>query len=354
MRTLIFSFGYRCIRSITRLLFKIGQWVSGRAVDIESIVQFGDRNLYRTDKLLGKLAFHYKIPASIEYELYDLHFKSPLIGASFKADMNILEIWLKMGLGGITHKTIMHKDRRGNQRPRLQQVRVDRQQALINSIGLPGVGVNRFSKTLPDSVLWEYKRPIGISIGGEDVEEYYSNFLKIDSKLKLKDLTCYFYELNISCPNTDTGMAIGDSTNDLETMLNQIRPKTSVPLGVKVSPDWNDNQLYQIGEIVRSYSEVFINSGNTRFVRSVDVDLKEDSMPRGGGGLSGGPLLPRTLGMIRIFRDIGIPLMATGGISTVHHVRAAKEAGAVLFGLATALIMDPYCVPRINYELTKS
>ena len=46
--------------------------------------------------------------------------------------------------------------------------------------------------------------------------------------------------------------------------------------------------------------------------------------------------------------------MATGGISTVHHVRAAKEAGAVLFGLATALIMDPYCVPRINCGLARS
>ena len=354
LRTWIFSFVYRFVRSITRLLFRIGQWTSGREGDIESIVQFGDRNLYRTDRWLGRLAFQYTIPASIEYELYDLRFKSPLIGASFKSDLNILEIWLKMGLGGITHKTIMHKERKGNQRPRLQQVRIDRQQALINSIGLPGMGVDRFSKTLPGSVIWDYKRPIGISIGGEDVEEYYSNFLKIESELKHNDLSCYFYELNISCPNTDTGMAIGDSTNELETMLNRIRPETSVPLGVKVSPDWNDDQLYRIGEIVRSYSEMFINSGNTRFVRSVDFDLKEGSMPRGGGGLSGGPLLPRTLGMIRIFRDIGIPLMATGGISTVHHVRAAKEAGAVLFGLATALIMDPYCVPRINCGLARS
>ena len=77
-------------------------------------------------------------------------------------------------------------------------------------------------------------------------------------------------------------------------------------------------------------------------------------MPRGGGGLSGGPILPRTLKMIRIFKDLGVPIIATGGISTIHHVKAAKEAGAVLFGLATALIMDPYCVPRINYGLIRS
>ena len=100
LRTRLFSFVYRFVRFITRLLFRMGHWAIGRAYDIESIVQFGDRNLYRTDRWLGRLAFQYTIPASIEYELYALRFKSPLIGASFKSDLNILEIWMKMGLGG--------------------------------------------------------------------------------------------------------------------------------------------------------------------------------------------------------------------------------------------------------------
>jgi len=45
--------------------------------------------------------------------------------------------------------------------------------------------------------------------------------------------------------------------------------------------------------------------------------------------------------------------MATGGISTVHHLNAARDAGATLFGMATSLIMDPYCIPKINYNLSK-
>ena len=30
---------------------------------------------------------------------------------------------------------------------------------------------------------------------------------------------------------------------------------------------------------------------------------------------------------------------------------AAKENGASLFGMATALVLDPYCVPKINKRL---
>ena len=354
MRTGIFSLIYRFVRFTVRCFFAIFQRISGRNSDIESVVQFGDRNLVRTDRWFGELAFSYIVPASIEYELYNLYLKSPLVGASFKSDHKILGIWLKMGLGGITYKTIMKNEREGNQRPRLQQVSLNRQKALINSIGLPGIGIHKFSEMLSESSLWDYGRPIGISIGGEDVEEYSTNFQQIESGLQDTGRSCYFYEFNICCPNTDTGMTLGDQINELEILLNRVRPETSVPLGVKVSPDWNDDRLHQIGEIVRSYSEMFINCGNTQFMNSGDVGLKKDAMPRGGGGLSGGPILPRTLKMIRIFKDLGVPIIATGGISTIHHVKAAKEAGAVLFGLATALIMDPYCVPRINYGLIRS
>ena len=43
--------------------------------------------------------------------------------------------------------------------------------------------------------------------------------------------------------------------------------------------------------------------------------------------------------------------MSTGGISNIHHIRAAKENGATLFGMATALVLDPYCIPKINAQL---
>lgn len=354
LRTKIFSFFYRFIRFIVRFSVSILQWITGRKNDLESVVEFGDRNLARTDRRFGTLAFNYIIPDGIEHDLYALHFKSPLVGASFKSEQDVLNIWLKMGLGGVTYKTVMKQEREGNARPRLQQVVVDRQPALLNSLGLPGMGIDKFVEILPKSPIWDHGRPIGISIGGEDVKDYSFNFHQLENALQDAGRINYFYEFNISCPNTDTGMTLGDDMNELEHLLNSVRPGTSVPLSVKVSPDWGDDHLNGIGEIVRSYPEIFINAGNTQFKKSGDVGLKQDALPRGGGGLSGGPLLPRTLNMIHIFKNLGVPVMATGGISTIHHVNAAKEAGAVLFGLATALIMDPYCVPRINNGLARS
>ena len=70
-----------------------------------------------------------------------------------------------------------------------------------------------------------------------------------------------------------------------------------------------------------------------------------------GGGLSGPELFPRMLEIVKILSNNGVPVIATGGISTIDHVKAVKRNGAILFGMATALIMDPFCVPRINRML---
>jgi dihydroorotate dehydrogenase len=70
-----------------------------------------------------------------------------------------------------------------------------------------------------------------------------------------------------------------------------------------------------------------------------------------GGGFSGPALFDRTLEMVKLFSEFDLPIMATGGISNIHHIDAAKENGASLFGMATALVLDPYCVPKINKRL---
>jgi len=46
--------------------------------------------------------------------------------------------------------------------------------------------------------------------------------------------------------------------------------------------------------------------------------------------------------------------MATGGVSNLSHVNALQNAGASLFGMATSLVLDPYCVPRINRQLKEN
>tara|TARA_B110000263_G_C15308362_1_gene511708 strand:- start:1017 stop:2090 length:1074 start_codon:yes stop_codon:yes gene_type:complete len=350
----IFSILYRLFRYLVKIIVFGYQRILQKDRDLESIVDFGDKNLIRINKYLGSFAFNFRIPRGLEIELFDLPFKSPLVAASFKSDVDVLGIWLRLGLGGATYKTVMKDERIGNARPRLQQIRLEREQCLVNALGLPGAGVDSFTKELLGSSLWSHNRPLGISIGGEDLDEYLTNFNTIEKTIRGKVPENYFYELNISCPNTDTGTCVGDDLTSIEKLVDHVRANSSAVVSLKISPDWSNSRLLNIGEIIKAKDKMFVNAGNTQFRNTNSLGLKIGQLPRNGGGLSGVAILPRTLEMINMFNDIDIKIMATGGISTVHHLRAAREAGAVLFGMATALIMDPYCIPKINFSLLRN
>jgi len=353
-RRYFFSILYRLVRFFAKNIVFGYQKVLRKNQDLESIVDFGDKSLIRINKYLGNFAYNFSIPKNIGLNIFDLRFDSPLVAASFKSEKDLLDIWLKLGLGGAIFKTIMKDERRGNERPRMQQVRLERQPCIVNALGLPGKGIDSFTKDILKSPLWNHDRPLGISIGGEDFEEYVYGFNNIEESINNRVPDNYFYEINISCPNTDTGKSLGDDLSILEKLTDHLRANCSAAISLKVSPDWSDEHLRNIGEIIRHKDKMFINAGNTQF-RTVDsLGLKSNQLPRNGGGLSGVAIFPRTLEMIHIYKDMNINIMATGGVSTVHHYKAAKDSGANLVGMATALIMDPYCIPKINYELVGS
>ena len=122
-------------------------------------------------------------------------------------------------------------------------------------------------------------------------------------------------------------------------------------ISVKVSPDSDSPLLSNIGEIVGSFSRTFINAGNTQYITVNEAGVKKKNFSMPGGGVSGPTIFPRMLEMVHLFSSIGLPIMATGGISTIEHVKAVKEQGAILYGMATALVLDPFCVPKINSML---
>ena len=354
IRRYLFSILYRLVRFFVKNIVFGFQIILRKDKDLESIVDFGDKNLIRINKYLGTFAYNFSIPKNIGLDIFDLRFDSPLVAASFKSEKDLLDIWLKLGLGGVIFKTIMKDKRHGNERPRMQQVRLERKPGIVNALGLPGEGIDKFKKDILKSHLWRHDRPLGISIGGEDFDEYVHSFNNIEEAIHNRVPDNYFYEINISCPNTDTGQSLGDDLVMLEKLTGHLRVNCSASISLKVSPDWSDDHLRNIGDIIRQKEKMFINAGNTQF-RTIDsLGLKSNQLTRQGGGLSGVAIFPRTLKMIHIYKDMNINIMATGGISTIHHFQAARDSGASLVGMATALIMDPYCIPKINYELQGS
>ena len=349
MRASFLSICYRSTRFIITKTLYFFQALFFRPKDLESAVIGGDSFL-STISIIGAPFFNFKIPSGNDIEVFGLEFPSPLVAASFKSETEILNIWLQMGLGGAIFKTIMKNERLGNKRPRLQDASLAGEKGLLNSMGLPGKGIEYFAAEIADLSLWNFDRPLGVSVGGDSIFEYVESVNRIEGTLKNKSIS-YFYELNVSCPNTINGQTIGDDPLELEKLLNKLRSNMRKPISVKVSPDLSNETLIHIGEICSDINQVFINAGNTQYKKSIDVGVKTKHFIGEGGGFSGPALFDRTLEMVKLFSDFDLPIMATGGISKIDHIEAAKENGASLFGLATALVLDPYCVPKINKRL---
>ena len=53
----------------------------------------------------------------------------------------------------------MKNERLGNKRPRLQDASLTGEIGLLNSMGLPGKGVESFSAEIADLSLWNFDRP---------------------------------------------------------------------------------------------------------------------------------------------------------------------------------------------------
>jgi dihydroorotate dehydrogenase len=141
---------------------------------------------------------------------------------------------------------------------------------------------------------------------------------------------------------------LGENPAKLESLLKELRKFISVPFSVKVSPDWSNNTLDTIGEICRDNEKILINAGNTQFKTPEEVNLNKYDLTTKGGGLSGDSIFNRTLEMVKLYSKFKIPIIATGGISNANQIDLLKKEGANLFGMATSLIMNPYCIPKLN------
>jgi len=322
---------------MTILIVTFFQTLLMRRPDFESVIEFGDMSLKTINLMLGSFINDFDIPKGISKHVYDLEFPSPITVAAFKGDPEILAIWLRLGLGGVCLKTVLPNSYSGNPRPRIVELR--KEGALVNAMGLPGPGVKQLLEQVKASNLSRFNRPIGYSIGGQDLEDYKRCF----DPLVDPD----YIEINISCPNTKEGQLMSENIELLNTLLTYIRQKSSVPISIKLSPDQSNEVLCNTAEMAVSHNKIILNAGNTHAVKC-------DRLSIGKGGLSGQPLFERTCEMVQLLSPFGLPIIATGGISTIDHVTKVINDGASLVGMATAIVQNQYCIPKLNYELAQA
>jgi dihydroorotate dehydrogenase len=259
-----------------------------------------------------------------------------------------------LGFGHVEVGTVTPKAQPGNERPRV--FRYPALKAVVNSYGFPNAGAT----ALRDRLRLEPGRgqrvcPLGINIGkNKDTanEKAHEDYL---SSFKLLAPFADYLVVNISSPNTPGLRALQDRA-PLVTLLSTLAQENKsvaggpVPLLLKVSPDLNPNQLIDIVNVVGECGFAGIIATNTTIRRPPGTEACATK-----GGLSGAPLLERSLQTVRFLvkeADGRIPVIGCGGIVCAKDAGRFMDEGACLVQVYSGLVFrGPELAREINEGL---
>ncbi|MEO6877963.1 MAG: dihydroorotate dehydrogenase [Gemmatimonadaceae bacterium] len=160
------------------------------------------------------------------------------------------------------------------------------------------------------------------------------------------------YELNASCPNTDSGgMVFGTDASMLGDLVTRAKSIANRPLIVKLSPN-----VTSIASMARAAAEAgadAISLINTFLGISIDVRTRRARLANFTGGVSGPAIKPMALRMVyEASRAVSIPVIGMGGITAVEDVIEFLLAGATAVQVGTASYADPRAVEKIASGLS--
>lgn len=309
------------------------------------------------------LAFRYRSP-KLEQTVAGIWFANPIgLAAGFDKDCRLMRIMPAVGFGFEEVGSVTAEPYGGNPKPRL--VRLPADESIIVYYGLKNKGAqalrSRFLRK--DGVRKRYAIPIGVSIAKTN-KDYPSEQAKLDDWLAgitaVKDWGDYL-TINLSCPNTY------DSNNYcnphlLQQLLDRIakeRISFSRPVFFKLTADLSLQQADRIITLTRNLPWVtgFILTNLVKDRAALSLKSPKELYEGKKGGISGRPVQPKALALVRYFRERAgtrFVLIGCGGIFTAEDAYAFIRAGASLVQLITGIIYNgPRTIGRINKGLVR-
>lgn len=258
-----------------------------------------------------------------------------------------LEALGKSGAGAIVTKSMTVEPRQGNPVPRYHGF----PGGSINSMGLPNLGYRAYAEMIPH--LKRFGKPVIASVAGLGEEDFPIIAEVINAAQP--DLI----EVNLSCPNIPGKPQIGYDPETSERVLKNVRPKISVPMGVKLPPYFDPAHHEIMGKVLGRCGVDFLNMINS-VGNGLVVDLERETVvikPKGGfGGLGGRLIKPVALANVRAFYKLfagKIPIIGTGGIAEGSDVFEHILCGASAIQVGTVLVEEGLEVfDRLEAELT--
>jgi dihydroorotate dehydrogenase (NAD+) catalytic subunit len=237
-------------------------------------------------------------------------------------------------------KTVTLEPRQGNPPPRLWEIAG----GMINSIGLPNKGLEGYvAEDLPK--LARFPVPLIVNVMGfsrEEVAELVEAFAGREEVAAL--------ELNVSCPNVETGMVMGADPRELALLLERVRPITDKPLIVKLTPNASD--VAAVARAAEGAGASALSLINTIRGMALHPRTGEPWLGGGTGGVSGPAVRAVALAQVRaVASAVSIPVVGMGGVQSGRDARELMRVGADIVAVGTESFRDPAAGRRIATEL---
>ncbi len=244
-------------------------------------------------------------------------------------------------LDAFVTKTVTPLPRGGNPPVRIAET----EHGMLNAIGLANPGIDAFvEQTLPR--LLELDVPIWVSVGGFCADDYARSCLQLDGD------EVAVIELNLSCPNVETGLLMGADPREAARAVDRVRGVTRKPLIVKLTPTATDPAA--VAAAAESSGADGVSLVNTLKGMALDPRTGAAWLGGGTGGLSGPAIRAVALEQVHaVSRAVTVPVVGMGGIQTGCHAADFLRAGATAVALGTESFRDPVVGRRVRDELAE-
>ncbi len=237
-------------------------------------------------------------------------------------------------------KTVTLQARQGNPPPRLWEAPA----GLINSIGLPNKGLAGYIEDdLP--LLARVPVPLIVNVMGFTRRELAR---LVDALGGLPEIGAL--ELNVSCPNVESGLVMGADPRETAAVVEGVRPLTDKPVIVKLTPNAAD-----VGAVATAAQDAgadAVSLINTLRGMALGPGGVQPWLGGGTGGLSGPAVRAIALAQVHeVASRVTIPIVAMGGVQSGRDAAEMLAAGATLVAVGTENFRDPRAGARIAREL---
>jgi dihydroorotate dehydrogenase (NAD+) catalytic subunit len=247
-------------------------------------------------------------------------------------------------------KTITLRPREGNAPPRILETPA----GMINAIGLSGEGMEAFVRNrLPQ--LLALPCPIIVSIGGFAASEYIE--LATGLRAALEDCIGEGWErrvgleLNISCPNVESGcLLVGSDPRETGAVVAAVRKAWTGLLIAKLTPNVTD--IGSIALAAQNAGADAIAAVNTYKGLVIERNSLRPFLGNVTGGVSGPAIKPLALrAVFEIFARVEIPVVGMGGVACLEDAVDFLACGATVVAVGSAGFGDPWLPERIATAL---